>query len=111
MWPRPVVVDAMREVLEEARNTILAGGPVPERDEISQEVDRRLASRRRRNLRPVINATGVILHTNLGRAPLSAEAIAAVHAVAAGYSNLEYDLEAGTRGSRDMFGSALLTRL
>ena len=60
----------------------------------------RLAQDARPSLRPVINATGVIVHTNLGRAPLSAAAVAAVAAVAAGYSNLEYDLAAGTRGSR-----------
>jgi L-seryl-tRNA(Ser) seleniumtransferase len=63
------------------------------------------------SLRPVINATGVVLHTNLGRAPLAAEAIAHVGRIAAGYTNLEYDLEAGTRGRRQVHGERLLCQL
>src|SRR5207253_10009807 len=63
------------------------------------------------SLRPVINATGVIIHTNLGRAPLSDEAIAAMGAVSRGYSNLEFDLEAGERGSRYAHLESVLTRL
>ena len=63
------------------------------------------------SLRPVINATGVIVHTNLGRAPLSRSAIDRVAAVAAGYTNLEYDLAAGRRGSRTVHASALVARL
>ena len=59
------------------------------------------------SLRPVINATGVILHTNLGRAPLAAAAIAQAAHLAAGYSNLEYDLEAGTRGHRHVHAERL----
>jgi len=63
------------------------------------------------SLRPVINATGVVVHTNLGRAPLAARALEKVAEIAAGYSNLEYDLEAGGRGRRDMHAEQLLTRL
>jgi len=62
-------------------------------------------------LRPVLNLTGVVIHTNLGRAPLSEEAVRQVANVAASYSNLEYDLQAGTRGSRETHIEALLTRL
>ena len=62
-------------------------------------------------LQPVINATGVILHTNLGRAPLAAEAIAHLVQAAAGYSNLEYDLERGERGQRDVHTGRLFARL
>ena len=63
------------------------------------------------SLRPVINATGVVVHTNLGRAPLAARALEKVAEIGAGYSNLEYDLEAGGRGRRDVHAEQLLTRL
>ncbi len=75
--------------------------------EVAAEVRQWLAP----SLRPVINATGVILHTNLGRAPLSAQAAERVAALATGYSNLEYDLARGTRGRRDVHAEKLLTRL
>src|SRR6202023_1058014 len=65
----------------------------------------------RPHLQPVINATGVIINTNLGRAPLSQDALEAVRQVAGGYSNLEYDLEAGERGSRHEHVSTLLREL
>jgi L-seryl-tRNA(Ser) seleniumtransferase len=74
-------------------------------------VGERLAARLRPTLQPVINATGVIVHTNLGRAPLSDEARTAMDAVAAGYSNLEYDLEAGRRGSRYVHAEEILCQL
>jgi L-seryl-tRNA(Ser) seleniumtransferase len=101
--PRAVVVDAVRESLAAAR-TRRAGAP----ESWSAEIRERLAARSRPSLRPVFNATGVVLHTNLGRAPLAAAALAAVAAVAAGYSNLELDLHAGTRGSRHDHCRALL---
>jgi L-seryl-tRNA(Ser) seleniumtransferase len=93
--PRAVVVDAVRESLAAAR-TRRAGVP----DNWGAEIRERVAARSRAGLRPVLNATGVVLHTNLGRAPLAPAALAAVAQVAAGYSNLEFDLHAGTRGSR-----------
>jgi L-seryl-tRNA(Ser) seleniumtransferase len=74
---------------------------------ISEVVERILAH----SLQPVINATGVILHTNLGRAPLSAAVVEEFRRTATQYSNLEYDLEAGTRGRRDVHTAELLTRL
>ena len=70
-----------------------------------------LTARFRGSLRPVINATGVIIHTNLGRAPLAAAAVERLSQVALGYSNLEYDLEGGTRGSRTVHAEQLLTSL
>ncbi len=75
------------------------------------EIRERLMERRRAGLRPVLNATGVVLHTNLGRAPLAPAAIRAVTAAAAGYSNLELDLDTGTRGSRTDHCRELLRRL
>ena len=94
--PRGLVVRAVREAVEAARAN---GGTPPTEgwDAAIQVVVRRLAAP---SLAPVINATGVVLHTNLGRAPLAPSAIAALTSIAAGYSALEYDLGRGTRGSR-----------
>jgi L-seryl-tRNA(Ser) seleniumtransferase len=89
------VVDAVRESLEAAR-TRRAGPPEHWEDDVRE----RLARRAGAGLHPVLNATGVVLHTNLGRAPLAQEAIRAVASIAGGYSNLELDLPSGTRGSR-----------
>ena len=100
--PHHLAVAAARAELERARETVLAGGPAA-----GARTSSRLRHRpaplelARPSLRPVINATGVVLHTNLGRAPLPPEARrAARHASPRGYSNLEYDLESGERGSR-----------
>jgi L-seryl-tRNA(Ser) seleniumtransferase len=93
--PRLAVVDAVRESIAAAR-THRAGPP----DSWAADIRERLSERIRSSLRPVLNATGVVLHTNLGRAPLAPAAVAAMAAVTAGYSNLEFDLDTGTRGSR-----------
>ncbi|HEV7364410.1 MAG TPA: L-seryl-tRNA(Sec) selenium transferase [Gemmatimonadales bacterium] len=93
--PRGAVVAAVRESLEAAR-TRRAGPP----EHWEQDVRERLSRRSGASLQPALNATGVVLHTNLGRAPLAEAAIRAVTAVAGGYSNLELDLPSGTRGSR-----------
>ena len=106
-----LVTGAVREVLDSARQAILAGEPCPPVESLHRQVGARLAARLQPTLRPAINATGVIVHTNLGRAPLSAEARAAMDAVALGYSNLEYDLEAGRRGSRYVHAEEVLCRL
>ena len=102
---RELVVGAARRALERAREEIRAGyeaGDPVER--VIGELDAASAPR----LRRVLNATGVIVHTNLGRAPLAAEALDRVRETASGYSNLEYDLAAGARGSRqDHLGAAL----
>ncbi len=93
--PRPVLVDAVRESLAAARIR-RAGAP----ESWAADVRERLTERSRASLRPVLNATGVVLHTNLGRAPLPTAAVAAMTTIASGYSNLELDLDSGTRGSR-----------
>jgi L-seryl-tRNA(Ser) seleniumtransferase len=89
-----------REALEGARMAIRRGEPSPSREELATVVRERFVEAQAPYLREVINATGVIVHTNLGRAPLSARALEHMVAVARGYSNLEFDLVAGARGSR-----------
>lgn len=106
-----VVVASIRAVLEEARLAIGTGQPCPDPSTLIERVLTSVSSALRPTLRPVINATGVILHTNLGRAPLSDEARLAMERAARGYSNLEYDLEAGERGSRYFHAEDLLSRL
>src|ERR671936_302355 len=104
----PLAVDAARAVLERAREEIRAGS---DPGDLRARLQDELARVRRPRLRRVLNATGVIVHTNLGRAPLAPEAIAHVVDVARGYSNLEYDLTAGARGSRQDHLAAILRRL
>ncbi len=101
-------VQALRTGLAQAREDIRAGKPCPTVDQLLTTTAQLLFLQQRAQLRPVINATGVILHTNLGRAPLSTEALQAVQRVSLGYSNLEYDLEAGERGSRHSHVTQLL---
>ena len=102
---RVLVVAAARAALERAREDVQAGYPA---GDLVLRTERELAERLRPRLRRVLNATGVIVHTNLGRAPLADAALERVHEVGAGYSNLEYDLEAGGRGTRqDHVASAL----
>lgn len=108
---RLLAVDSVRQVLDEARREIEGGQPCPTQETIVDRVLTSLAASGQPTLRRAINATGVIIHTNLGRAPLSDEARAAMDLVARGYSNLEYDLAAGSRGSRYMHAEELLRRL
>ena len=103
-WPRALLLAETRAVLEEARG-LIASGKVPDSVELATLVHRRLARLAVPSLRNVINATGVVLHTNLGRAPLAA------WQPVTGYSNLEYDLTAGKRGKRDAHIQPLLERL
>jgi len=104
--PRNLVVAAAREALAAVRQGHAA---VP--DDWVAEVGERVARRAAPSLHPVLNATGVVLHTNLGRAPLAASALAAVQVVAAGYSTLELDSATGTRGSRSDHCASLLAEL
>jgi L-seryl-tRNA(Ser) seleniumtransferase len=118
---RNLVVEVARAVLGDLRARIageivsgalaeiaaLTADPASLEEQISAMVERILAH----SLQPVINATGVILHTNLGRAPLTEAAVSEFRRTATQYSNLEYDLEAGERGKRDVHTSELLTRL
>jgi L-seryl-tRNA(Ser) seleniumtransferase len=110
---RAALTDALRAVLAEIRDRIVAGrlAAVPDHATILAEAQDHLARRTRPALCRTINATGVVIHTNLGRAPLAREAIAAVGEIAAGYSNLEFDLAAGARGSRTAGIEPLLREL
>ncbi len=107
--PRSVVVDAIRRTIDAARSSP-ADAPADASSwvaAVSDAVDHATQP----SLRPVINATGVVLHTNLGRAALPAAALEAIARVATGFSNLEYDIEHGTRGSRYTHCAALLREL
>ncbi|RUL88160.1 L-seryl-tRNA(Sec) selenium transferase [Tautonia sociabilis] len=108
---RETVLSAVRSVLEEARQAISRGEAFPvDPDSLAGKAAGRLDADRP-TLRPVINATGVLLHTGLGRAPLAREAAEAVSRVAAGYCNLEFDLEHGERGRRSSGVAELLRRI
>ena len=104
----PLAVDAARAVIERAREEIRAGH---EPGELAERLRAELASARAPRLRRVLNATGVVVHTNLGRAPLAEEALARIVETARGYSNLEFDLDEGARGSRQDHLAAILHRL
>jgi len=104
----PLAVDAARIVLERAREEIRAGA---EPGDLAARLYGELRTLRAPSLRRVLNATGVLVHTNLGRAPLAAEALAQVIETARGYSNLELDLSSGSRGSRQDHVASLLRRL
>lgn len=110
-YGRELAVEAAREAIDRARRKILAGESCPPTEEIAREAITILSEKFAPSIFPVINATGVIIHTNLGRAPLSAEARAAMEAVARGYCNLEFDLKQGRRGSRYVHAEELLTKL
>ncbi len=110
-YGRPLTVEAIRSALNEARTRFAQTGDLPNWDAILQEAQGILERWTTPTLLPVINATGVVLHTNLGRAPLSRAALLAAQSVATGYSTLEYDLERGRRGSRLIHAEALLQRL
>ena len=104
----PLAVDAARTVIARARETIRRGA---EPGDLTALLREELASARRPALRRVVNATGVIVHTNLGRAPLAAAALEHATEAARGYSNLEYDLGEGRRGSRQDHVATILRRL
>jgi L-seryl-tRNA(Ser) seleniumtransferase len=110
-YPHNLLVNLSREQLKKARETISSGKPCPSLDDIVQSVSIQLDRLENPILRPVINATGVVIHTNLGRAPLSRETIAAMDTVSRDYSNLEFDLLSGKRGSRYVHIEDLLCRL
>jgi L-seryl-tRNA(Ser) seleniumtransferase len=109
--PRDLLVASARAVVDEARRIIAAGNAPPPAEALADDMLTRVRAATQPSLRPVINATGVIIQTNLGRAPLSKAALQAMREVGAGYSNLEYELESGERGSRTTHLRALLCRL
>ena len=104
----PLAVDAARTVIDRAREEIQAG---VDPGDLTARLREELADTRQPRLQGVLNATGVVVHTNLGRAPLAGEAIERVLEVARGYSNLEYDLAEGVRGSRQDHVAGTLRRL
>jgi len=105
------VAELVRQQLQEARRAIAAGHECPPTEVLVESVLARAELLLQPTLRPVINASGVIIHTNLGRAPLSREATAAMEAVSQGYSNLEFDLTEGERGDRLVHLEALLCQI
>ena len=113
---RSATLEATRAALEQLRADIVAGKFDEAQiqatlNDLPHDVDQRLRQSLAYSLRPVINATGVILHTNLGRAPLSCAALKHVAEVSQGYSNLEFDLKTGERGKRDAHLDRLFARL
>src|SRR6516164_5519594 len=115
-YGRTAVVDALRDETNALRERLGSGAIAAVTvkdavDTIERGVEARLRAAMRPSLVRVINATGVIVHTNLGRAPLSEAALARVQEVAGGYTNLEYDLAAGARGRRDVHAEKLIARL
>ncbi len=109
--PATLVASQARAELERLRRRLDGNGPAPDRREMAAAVALNVHVLMSPSPRGVINATGVILHTNLGRAPLSDRAIEALRRAAGGYSNLEYDIEAGGRGSRRAHVEELLREL
>jgi len=114
-YPRAVLVQAARSILGSVRKDIAAGAHTQKSVlEVVYAMGDRVALEAQRSLSPtlvaVINATGVVLHTNLGRAPLSEAAIRTIVDVASGYSNLEFDLQSGSRGRRDRHAGPMLLR-
>ena len=105
-------VEALRSGADAVRARLAAGEDVADAADTIESMTRTaLQGRARGSLRPVINATGVVIHTNLGRAPLADAAIERVTSLARGYSNLEYDLEKGARGSRTVHAESLITSI
>jgi len=105
------VAELVRQQLQEARRAIAAGHECPPTEALVESVLARAELLLQATLRPVLNASGVIIHTNLGRAPLSREAMAAMEAVSRGYSNLEFDLTGGERGHRQVHLETLLCQI
>ena len=111
IFPHDLVVDLIRENLDYYRTAVSQGKEAPTLSEIVENIYNQGQAMAKPSLRPLINATGVILHTNLGRAPLSEKAIVAMDTISHGYNNLEFDLETGERGSRHTHTETLLCRL
>ncbi len=109
LYGRSLTTQALRHALADARTAILEKRPFP--PNFPQQAAQWLQNLLDPTLKPVINGTGVIIHTNLGRAPLSKEALAAIQSVGGSYSTLEYSLASGKRGSRAVHAENLLTRI
>jgi len=110
-YGRPLTLDAIRNVLDKVRLGYAEASTIPDLESLLDQVGLKLQNWTAPTLREVINATGVILHTNLGRAPLSQAALDAIQSVASGYSTLEYDLHKGKRGTRLVHAETLLKHI
>jgi L-seryl-tRNA(Ser) seleniumtransferase len=110
-YPRALLVELVRQRLEQERLSIAQGNLCLPINEIIESIYAQAQALSHSSLRPIINATGVILHTNLGRAPLSQEAITAMNLAAKGYCNLEFDLDSGLRGSRQVHVEQILCQI
>jgi L-seryl-tRNA(Ser) seleniumtransferase len=106
---QPLLVDAARHAVEACRSEIQGGAVAPSFDEVVARAARLIDDDELTHLQPVINATGVLIHTNLGRVPLGERQLQTIARIARGYSNLEYDLAAGKRGSRYSHATGLIT--
>jgi L-seryl-tRNA(Ser) seleniumtransferase len=110
-YSHELIISLVRHQLELERLAIASGNPCPSIDKIVESISAQLYRFESPSLRSVINATGVVLHTNLGRAPLSREAVTAMENVSRNYSNLEFDLDSGKRGSRQVHIEQILCQL
>lgn len=110
-FPHEAIVDIARQYIDELRLSLSHGNQCPVFEQIRDTLLSRTTSLGKLSPRPVLNATGVIIHTNLGRSPLSKEALAAMEMSSKGYSNLEIDLDTGKRGSRNVHTEQLLCQL
>ena len=106
-----MVTAAARRAIDLARDRIRAGDPAPSLGEVVDDARRLLDEHERARMVKVLNGTGIIVHTNLGRVPLGRAQLEAVERVAGGYSNLEYEIGSGNRGSRHLHAQKLLTSL
>ncbi len=109
--PERLVTDRVRRYLDRLRTSIRAGGSCPSADELRREMDDRLEALSRDRIEPVINATGILLHTNLGRSPYAEPARRRVEEVTSGYASLEVSRETGDRGGRGRWAEALVEEL
>ena len=112
-YARPLVTEALRDVVADIRNEILRGSStqLPEHTEYAERTLQKIAAKTAPRMRPVVNATGTVTHTNLGRSLLSDAACEAIQQAAENYVNLEYDIETGRRGHRDRITEPLLQQL
>jgi len=111
VWSQPLVADYVRKVIDSSRQEVSRGKSVPTVEEIITRVKSGVDSYARHFLGRVINGTGIIIHTNLGRSPLGEEVLSHMSEIAAGYSNLEYDVNSGKRGKRGTHIYDLLNKL
>jgi L-seryl-tRNA(Ser) seleniumtransferase len=110
-YGRSLTLQAIRSVLDEVRIDYITSESIPSQDALLNQIQHKLTAWTTPTLQQVINATGVILHTNLGRAPLSQAALKSIQETASGYSTLEYELDKGRRGSREVHAGDLLKRI